>query len=177
MPVRTFDELHLSLTAKEQSLGRIFFYWPTRPGFERLSPREQKMDRYEGAVGYPTPEIILNGDLLLVDIGYGQFFHVDRPPGEYAVQFRTWNHVGGAAGGGIVIERWEKEVRKMTLSLQPGETRFVRLSREKVPESRGNSIWAHSGELVDASMGISEIKNCRGFEKEPGTQMHSARED
>jgi hypothetical protein len=68
----------------------------------------------------------------------GGFFYVDRPGGDYVVNTST-----------------EVE-RNLSFLLEPGETKYVRLSM-----SPGFFVAHISPKLVEPSVGLSEIAKCK----------------
>ena len=83
------------------------------------------------------PDILLNGEKIGEAISWG-FFYVDRPAGSYECLTST-----------------EVE-RKVSFILEPGQTRYVRFS-----VSLGFFVGHVYGELVDDSVGLKEIKDCK----------------
>ena len=83
------------------------------------------------------PDIILNDEKIGAAISWG-FFYVDRPAGSYECVTST-----------------EVE-RKVSFILEPGQTRYVRFS-----VSFGFFVGHVYGELVDDSVGLEEIKDCK----------------
>jgi hypothetical protein len=82
------------------------------------------------------PEVRLNGEVIGKATPRG-FFYVDRSPGHYEMMTST-------------------EVdRKLTFTLEPGQTRFVRLDI-----SIGFFVGHVYPELVDVSVGETEIQDC-----------------
>jgi hypothetical protein len=88
------------------------------------------------------PAVRLNGEVVGKAISKG-FFFVDRPPGQYEVVTQT------------------EVTRKVSFVLEPGQTRFIRLS-----VSLGFFVGHVYGELVDEEVGLSEIKKCKHTEGE-----------
>jgi hypothetical protein len=83
------------------------------------------------------PDIKVNGTKVGDSIAQG-FFYIDRPPGNYEVVTST-------------------EVdRKVTFVLEKAQTRFVKFS-----VSMGFFVGHVYGELVDSSVGLEEIKDCK----------------
>jgi hypothetical protein len=89
------------------------------------------------------PDVMLNDEKIGQAVSWG-FFYVDRPAGNYECVTST-----------------EVE-RKVSFILEPGQTRYVRFS-----VSFGFFVGHVYGELVDDSVGIKEIKDCKyiGLEK------------
>ena len=83
------------------------------------------------------PDVMLNNERIGKAISWG-FFYVDRPAGSYECVTST-----------------EVE-RKVSFILEPGQTRYVRLS-----VSLGFFVGHVYGELVDGSVGLKEIKDCK----------------
>lgn len=83
------------------------------------------------------PDVLLNGEKVGEAIARG-FFYVDRPPGEYVAVTST------------------EVTRKVSFALEKGQTRFIRFS-----VSFGFFVGHVYGELVDESVALSEIKDCR----------------
>jgi hypothetical protein len=83
------------------------------------------------------PDVMLNNEKIGKAISWG-FFYVDRPAGSYECVTST-----------------EVE-RKVSFILEPGQTRYVRLS-----VSLGFFVGHVYGELVDGSVGLKEIKDCK----------------
>jgi len=82
------------------------------------------------------PDVLLNGEKVGEAISWG-FFYVDRPAGTYTCVTST------------------EVKRKVSFTLEEGKTRFVRFST-----SIGFFVGHVYGELVDESIGMSEIKDC-----------------
>jgi len=90
------------------------------------------------------PDIILNDEQIGEAISWG-FFYVDRPAGSYECVTST-----------------EVE-RKVSFILEPGQTRYIRFS-----VSFGFFVGHVYGELVDDTVGLKEIKDCKYIgQKEP----------
>lgn len=83
------------------------------------------------------PDVLLNGEKVGEAIAEG-FFYVDRPPGEYVVVTST------------------EVTRKASFILEKGQTRYIKFS-----VSMGFFVGHVYGELVDESVALSEIKDCR----------------
>ena len=83
------------------------------------------------------PDVMLNDEKIGNAISWG-FFYVDRPAGSYEC-----------------ITSTEVE-RKLSFILEPGQTRYVRFSI-----SMGFFVGHVYGELVDDSVGLDEIKDCK----------------
>ena len=83
------------------------------------------------------PDVLLNGEKVGEAIARG-FFYVERPPGEYVAVTST------------------EVTRKVSFALEKGQTRFIRFS-----VSFGFFVGHVYGELVDESVALSEIKDCR----------------
>ena len=86
------------------------------------------------------PDVLLNGQKVGNAVSQG-FFFVDRPPGSYIVATST-----------------EVE-RKLSFILEQGQTRYVRFS-----VSMGFFAGHVYGELVDNSVALEEIKDCKYIE-------------
>ncbi|MCG6537401.1 MAG: DUF2846 domain-containing protein [Syntrophales bacterium LBB04] len=83
------------------------------------------------------PEVKLNGEVIGRAVPNG-FFYVDKPRGNYEIMTST-------------------EVdRKLSLTLDPGQTRYVRLNI-----AMGFFVGHVYPELVDLDVGKSEIQDCR----------------
>lgn len=88
------------------------------------------------------PEVRLNGEVIGSSVPNG-FFYVDKSPGEYVIMTST-------------------EVdRKLSLTLEAGQTRYVRLNI-----SMGFFVGHVYPELVDLDVGAKEIQDCRYIGKE-----------
>ena len=83
------------------------------------------------------PDVLLNNETVGEAIAQG-FFYVDRRPGNY-----------------VVVTSTEVE-RKVSFTLESGQTRFIRFST-----SFGFFVGHVYGELVEESVGLSEIKDCK----------------
>jgi len=83
------------------------------------------------------PDVLLNNETVGEAIS-GGFFYVDRTPGDYKVVTST-----------------EVE-RTVSLTLDKGQTRYVRFSI-----SPGFLVGHVYGELVEESVGLPEIKECK----------------
>jgi hypothetical protein len=83
------------------------------------------------------PDVMLNDEKIGSAISWG-FFYVDRPAGSYECVMST-----------------EVE-RKLSFILEPGQTRYVRFS-----VSFGFFVGHVYGELVNDSVGLEEIKDCK----------------
>ena len=86
------------------------------------------------------PKVMLNDEEVGSANSLG-FFYVDRPPGDYKVFTRT------------------DVDRAVSFTLEKGQTRFIRLS------SSMGFAGIVFGELVDESVGLSEIKKCKSIVK------------
>lgn len=114
--------------------------------FTEMNPSTMPKDQDSGRIFfYRTtvlgsalqPDIKLNGTKVGDSIAQG-FFYVDRPAGNYEVVTST-------------------EVdRKVTFVLEKAQTRFVKFS-----VSMGFFVGHVYGELVDSSVGLEEIKDCK----------------
>ena len=122
----------------------------TGPGFTEVNPSmvsDQPENgriffyRITGAGAAVQPDVLLNGERVGVAQPMG-FFYVDRPPGAYKVSTTT-----------------EVE-RTLSFMLEKGQTRFIRLSI-----NMGFFAGHVYGELVDESVGHSEIKECNAMEE------------
>lgn len=88
------------------------------------------------------PEVKINGEVVGNAVPNG-FFFVDKVPGDYVIMTST-------------------EVdRKLSLILDGGQTRYVRLSI-----SMGFFVGHVYPELVDLDVGTEEIQNCRYIGKD-----------
>lgn len=83
------------------------------------------------------PDVLLNNETVGEAIAQG-FFYVDRPPGNYEVVTST------------------EVKRKVSFTLESGQTRFIKFS-----VSMGFFVGHVYGELVEESVGLSEIKDCK----------------
>lgn len=83
------------------------------------------------------PKILLNGKEVGKSVPMG-FFYLDLPPGNYEAVTTT------------------EVKRKVSFTLEKGQTRFIRFKL-----SWGFFVGHVYGELVDESVGLSEIKNCK----------------
>jgi hypothetical protein len=118
----------------------------TGPKFNELAPTISNLAPDTGRIYiYRTvilgaavqPDVKINGEVVGSAVPQG-FFYVDRAPGSYEILTST-------------------EVdRKLTLTLDNGETRFVRLGI-----SMGFMVGHVYPELVENAVGQSEIQECR----------------
>lgn len=111
-------------------------YAEVASGFEALDPAEGRIYIYRpSSFGAAVrPNVKLNGEVVGEAISHG-FFFVDRPPGEYTIVTST-------------------EVdRSLSLTLEAGQTRYVRLGI-----SFGFVVGHVYPELVDSLVGEEEIK-------------------
>ena len=83
------------------------------------------------------PDVLLNNERVGEAIARG-FFFVDRAPGEY-----------------VVITSTEVE-RKVSFMLEKGQTRYIKFN-----VSMGFFVGHVYGELVDESVALPEIEDCR----------------
>lgn len=83
------------------------------------------------------PDVLLNGEKVGEAIARG-FFYVERPPGEYVVLTST------------------EVTRKVSFVLEKGQARYIKFS-----VSMGFFVGHVYGELVDESIALSEINDCR----------------
>ena len=83
------------------------------------------------------PDVMLNDEKVGQAVSWG-FFYVDRPAGNYECVTST-----------------EVE-RKVSFTLEPGQTRYVRFSI-----SLGFFVGHVYGKIVDESIGLEEIKDCK----------------
>lgn len=83
------------------------------------------------------PDVMLNNEKIGKAVSWG-FFYADRPAGSYECVTST-----------------EVE-RKVSFILEPGQTRYVRFS-----VSFGFFVGHVYGELVEDSVGLKEIKDCK----------------
>ncbi len=83
------------------------------------------------------PDVMLNGEKVGEAISHG-FFYADRPPGNYEAMTST------------------EVSRKVSFVLEKGQTRFIRFSI-----SIGFFVGHVYGELVDQSVGLEEIQECK----------------
>ena len=83
------------------------------------------------------PDVMLNQEKVGKAISWG-FFYVDRPAGKYECVTST------------------EVKRRVSFILEPGQTRYVRFSA-----SMGFFVGHVYGELVDESVGLKEIKECK----------------
>ena len=88
------------------------------------------------------PNVMLNDEKVGKAISW-VFFYVDRPAGSYECVTST-----------------EVE-RKLSFILEPGQTRYVRFS-----VNFGFFVGHVYGELVDDSVGLEEIKDCKYIDQE-----------
>ena len=105
-------------------------------GFDRLDAAQGRIYLYRpSSMGAAVrPKVKINGEVVGEAISHG-FFFIDRDPGEYTIMTST-------------------EVdRSLSLSLDAGQTRYVRLSI-----SIGFFVGHVYPELVDISVGEEEIK-------------------
>lgn len=83
------------------------------------------------------PDVLLNGEKVGEAIAWG-FFYIDRPLGEYVAVTST------------------EVTRKASFILEKGQTRYIKFS-----VSMGFFVGHVYGELVNESVALSEIKDCR----------------
>ncbi len=83
------------------------------------------------------PDVMLNEEKVGQAISWG-FFYVDRPAGNYECVTST------------------EVKRKVSFILEPGQTRYVRFS-----VSLGFFVGHVYGELVEDSVGLKELKDCK----------------
>ena len=83
------------------------------------------------------PDVKLNGEIIGSAVPNG-FFYVDKPSGDY------------------IIETSTEVERRLSLILEPGQTRYVRLNI-----SMGFFVGHVYPELVDNETGEEEIQDCR----------------
>ncbi|MBI4621431.1 MAG: DUF2846 domain-containing protein [Desulfobacterales bacterium] len=83
------------------------------------------------------PDVLLNGEKVGEAIAWG-FFYIDRPPGEYVAVTST------------------EVTRKASFILEKGQTRYIKFS-----VSMGFFVGHVYGKLVDESVALSEIRDCR----------------
>ena len=83
------------------------------------------------------PDVMLNNEKIGKAISWG-FFYIDRPAGNYQCVTST------------------EVKRKLSFILEPGQTRYVRFS-----VSFGFFVGHVYGELVDNTVGLNEIKECK----------------
>ena len=83
------------------------------------------------------PDVMLNGEKVGQAVSWG-FFYVDRPAGNYECLTST------------------EVKRKVSFTLEPGQTRYVRFSI-----SLGFFVGHVYGKIVDESVGLEEIKDCK----------------
>ena len=108
------------------------------PTLKTLSPDVGRLYIYRTAVvgAAVQPAVKLNGEVVGSAVPRG-FFYVDKPPGNYQIETST-------------------EVdRKLSLTLEGGQVRYVRLSI-----SMGFFVGHVYPELVDSKEGEAEIRDC-----------------
>jgi hypothetical protein len=113
-------------------------YPEVAPKFSSLAVDQGRVFVYRStAIGAAVqPEVRLNGEVIGRAVPMG-FFYVDRSPGNYEMITST-------------------EVdRKLTFTLERGQTRFVRLDI-----SIGFFVGHVYPELVDTNVGETEIQDC-----------------
>ncbi len=110
-----------------------------QPNMVSESPDEGRIFFYRtSALGAAIkPAVMLNGEKVGKAIAKG-FFFVDRPAGDYEVVTST------------------EVKRKVSFVLEKGQTRFIKFN-----VSMGFFAGHVYGELVDESVGMSEIVNCK----------------
>jgi hypothetical protein len=118
----------------------------TGPKFTELSPQISEVSSDVGRIylyrksvlgAAIQPEVKLNGDVIGKAVPNG-FFYVDKSPGNYEIMTST-------------------EVdRKLSITLEGGQTRYVRLNI-----SMGFFVGHVYPELVDLDVGTREIQDCR----------------
>ena len=115
------------------------------PGFQEVNPSLVSDQPDMGRIFFYMPSslgaafqppVMLNDEKVGRAISLG-FFYVDRPPGDYKVYTRT------------------DVDRAVSFPLEKGQTRFIRFS-----SSMGVAGVVY-GELVEESIGLSEIKKCK----------------
>lgn len=139
-----------------RSISKMFFFTTvifmllgcatSGPKFKELSPTISNLSQDSGRVYiYRTtslgaavqPNVKINGEVIGTAVPWG-FFYVDRAPGNYEIMTST-------------------EVdRKLSLTLDKGETRYVRLNI-----SIGFLVGHVYPELVENEIGLKEIEECR----------------
>ncbi len=131
-------------------IGGFFSACASGPGFMEVNPSLSSDQADKGRIFFYRnsgmgaaiqPDVMLNGE----KVGSAQpmgFFYVDRPAGEYKVSTST-----------------EVE-RTVSFTLEKGQTRFIRLSI-----SMGFFAGHVYGELVEESVGLSEIRECNSTEE------------
>lgn len=109
------------------------------PAISNLAPDSGRIYFYRtGIFGAAVqPDVKLNGEVIGSSVPNG-FFYVDRQPGTYEVSTRT-----------------EVE-RKLSLTLDKGQIRFVRLN-----VSMGFFLAHVYPELIESEVGGKEIQDCR----------------
>jgi len=113
-------------------------YGEIAPSFGKLSPDKARIYVYRAsALGAAVqPQVKLNGETIGTAVSQG-FFYVDRAPGHYEMMTST-------------------EVdRKLSLTLDKGQTRYVRLNI-----SLGFFVGHVYPELVEPDVGQKEIQEC-----------------
>ena len=130
-------------------IGGFFSACASGPGFEQMNPSLVSDQAGMGRIFFYMPSslgaafqppVMLNDEKVGRAISLG-FFYVDRPPGEYTVFTRT------------------DQDRAVSFTLEKGQTRFVRFS------SSMGVAGVVFGELVEESVGLSEIKKCKYIDK------------
>lgn len=109
------------------------------PSISHLSPDTGRIYLYRTSVlGFAIqPEVKLNGEVIGKAVPKG-FFYVDKKTGNYEIMTST------------------EVKRKLSLTLDEGQTRYVRLNI-----SMGFFVGHVYPELVESQVGEKEIQNCR----------------
>ncbi len=128
-------------------IGGFYSACASGPGFLEVNPPLVPDQAEMGRIFFYMPSSLgaaFQPDVMLNDQKVGRakslgFFYVDRPPGDYKVFAST------AAN------------RAVSFTLGKGQTRFIRLS---ISMGFAGDVF---GELVDESVGLSEIKKCKSI--------------
>jgi len=109
------------------------------PSISNLAPGMGRIFIYRTSVigGLIQPEVKLNGEVIGRAVPKG-FFYVDKKPGNYVITIST------------------EVTRKLSLTLDEGQIRYVRLN-----VSMGFFVGHIYPELVEPQVAEKEIQNCR----------------
>ena len=128
-------------------MGGFYSACASGPGFLEVNPSLVSDQPGMGRIFFYMPTSMgaaFQPDVLLNDEKVGRakslgYFYVDRPPGDYKVFART------------------DPDRAISFTLDKGQTRFIRLS---ISMGFAGKVF---GEVVDESVGLSEIKKCKSI--------------
>jgi hypothetical protein len=122
------------------------------PTLTKVSPDSGRIYFYRTAISGAAvqPKVMVNGDVAGTAKPKG-FFYVDKPAGNYEVVTTT------------------EVARKLSLTLENGQTRYVRLNI-----SMGFFVGHVYPELVDTAIGEKEIQECSYIGQAAGVSAVSA---